>query len=424
MQTTAVRLHGANDLRLDRFDLPEITSDEILVKIISDSICMSSYKAASLGSRHKRVPDDIAEHPVIIGHEFAGEVVAVGSKWQDQYPVGMRYAIQPALNYQGSMDSPGYSFRYCGGAATYCILPHQVMELGCLLPYEGDAFFLASLAEPMSCIIGAYHASFHTQAGSYVHQMGIKPGGRLAILAGAGPMGLGAVDFALHGNIQPRQLVVTDINNERLARAASLFTPEIAARAGVELNFVNTAELSDPVQGLLDLTAGEGFDDVLVFAPVAAVCELADKILGHDGCLNFFAGPTDTSFTAGLNYYNVHYNATHVIGTTGGNTDDMKESLELSAAGRINPAVMVTHVGGLDSAADATLNLPKIPGGKKLVYTGISLPLTAIDDFARLGQTDPLFAGLAQICARHGGLWNAQAERYLLQHASSIDTLA
>ncbi|MDD2459253.1 MAG: alcohol dehydrogenase catalytic domain-containing protein, partial [Eubacteriales bacterium] len=182
MLTTAVRLHGENDLRLERFELPEIAPDEILVKIISDSICMSSYKAASLGARHKRVPDDIAEHPVIIGHEFAGEVVAVGAKWQGQYPVGMRYAIQPALNYQGSMDSPGYSFRYCGGAATYCILPHQVMELGCLLPYDGEAFFLASLAEPMSCIIGAYHASFHTQAGSYAHQMGIKPGGRLAIL--------------------------------------------------------------------------------------------------------------------------------------------------------------------------------------------------------------------------------------------------
>jgi len=421
MLTTAVRLYGENDLRLDRFELPEIAPDEILVKIISDSICMSSYKAASLGSRHKRVPADIADHPIIIGHEFAGEVVQVGAKWQDRFPVGMRYAIQPALNYQGSMDSPGYSFRYCGGAATYCILPHQVMELGCLLPYQGDAYFQASLAEPMSCIIGAYHASFHTEAGSYVHQMGIRPGGRLAILAGAGPMGLGAVDFALHGNIQPRQLIVTDIDDGRLSRAAKLFTAEKAAAAGVELLFVNTATMTDPVAGLLALTDGQGFDDVMVFAPVAPVCELADKILGHDGCLNFFAGPIDTQFSASLNYYNVHYNATHVIGTTGGNTADMQESLALSAAGKINPAVMVTHIGGLDCAAEATLKLPKIPGGKKLIYTGIALPLTAIDDFASLGQSNALLAGLAEICSRHEGLWSDEAEKYLLANAQSID---
>ena len=420
MITSAVRLHGENDLRLDHFELPPIADDEILVRIISDSICMSSYKAAIQGSRHKRVPADIAEFPVIIGHEFSGEIAEVGEKWKDQFKPGDRYAIQPALNYKGSMDSPGYSFRYCGGAATYCILPHQVMELGCLLPYDGDAFFLASLAEPMSCIIGAYHASFHTQAGCYHHNMGIHPGGRLAILAGAGPMGLGAVDYALHGDIKPSVLVVTDISDERLDRARKLFTAQKAAADGITLQFINTSDMADPAAGLLALTDGKGFDDVLAFAPVQSVCELADRILGHDGCLNFFAGPVDTGFSASLNYYNVHYNATHVIGTTGGNTDDMRESLALSSAQVINPAVMVTHIGGLDAASEATLHLPLIPGGKKLIYTGISMPLTPIDEFAALGECDLLFEELSAICDRHNGLWNAEAEKYLLEHALPI----
>ncbi|MEI8198587.1 MAG: zinc-binding dehydrogenase [Eubacteriales bacterium] len=420
MITSAVRLHGENDLRLDHFELPSIADDEILVRIISDSICMSSYKAAIQGSRHKRVPNDISEFPVIIGHEFAGEIVEVGEKWKKQFATGDRYAIQPALNYKGSMDSPGYSFRYCGGAATYCILPHQVMELGCLLPYDGDAFFLASLAEPMSCIIGAYHASFHTQAGIYQHIMGIRRGGRLAIIAGAGPMGLGAVDYALHGDIKPSQLIVTDISEERLERARSLFPAEREAAEGVELQFINTADMTDPAAELIALSGGQGFDDVFAFAPVSAVCELADRILGHDGCLNFFAGPIDSKFSAPLNYYNVHYNATHVIGTTGGNTDDMRESLALSSGHIINPAVMVTHVGGLDAAAEATLHLPQIPGGKKLIYTGISMPLTAIDEFAALGECNPMLAELSSICDRHNGLWNAEAEKYLLSHESPI----
>ena len=52
MKAKAVRLHGAGDLRLDEFELPEITDDEILVKVISDSVCMSTYKCAILGEKH------------------------------------------------------------------------------------------------------------------------------------------------------------------------------------------------------------------------------------------------------------------------------------------------------------------------------------------------------------------------------------
>ena len=52
MKTRALRLHGANDLRVMEFELPEIKDDEMLVKIISDSICMSTYKCAMLGENH------------------------------------------------------------------------------------------------------------------------------------------------------------------------------------------------------------------------------------------------------------------------------------------------------------------------------------------------------------------------------------
>ena len=56
MKTKALRLYGASDLRLEEFELPEIKDDEILAEVISDSICMSTYKCAILGEKHKRVP--------------------------------------------------------------------------------------------------------------------------------------------------------------------------------------------------------------------------------------------------------------------------------------------------------------------------------------------------------------------------------
>ena len=416
MKTTAVRLYGKDDLRLETFELPEIKDNEILAKVISDSICMSSFKAAEQGAAHKRVPDDVAENPVIIGHEFCGEIVKVGSAWQDKFKVGAKFSIQPALNYKGSMAAPGYSYRYIGGDATYVVIPHEVMDCGCLLPYKGEAFFYGSLAEPMSCIVGAFHANYHTKNGSYVHQMGIVEGGNMAILAGVGPMGLGAIDYAIHGPRKPKFLVVTDINDDRLARAESIYTVADAAANGVKLVYLNTGKCEDAAAELLKLVDGKGYDDVLCFAPVRPVVETGDQILGKDGCLNFFAGPLDPKFSAMFNFYNVHYASTHIVGTSGGNTDDMLESLSLMAAGKINPAAMITHIGGLNAVISTTLNLPKIPGGKKLIYTGIELELTAIADFAEKGKTDPLFRELAEITARHNQLWSAEAEQALLRH--------
>ena len=421
MKIKAVRLHGAGDVRLDTFDLPEIKEDEILTRVISDSLCMSTYKAASLGSRHRRVPDDIAEYPTIMGHEFAGEIVQVGAKWKGLIAEGDKFTIQPALNYKGSPYSPGYSYRHFGGNATYTILPHEVMELGCLLKYEGEGYFNASLAEPMSCIIGAYNAHYHTRFGDYTHYMGLKEGGNMAILAGAGPMGMGAIDYAIHHEVKPSLLVVVDISKDRLSRAEEILTVEEARKNGVTLHYVDGSDGGTIQQQLMDLTGGEGYDDVFVYAPVTPLIELGDRLLRHDGCLNFFAGPTDEEFSAKFNFYNVHYKQTHLVGTSGGNTDDMRQSLQMTAEGRINPAVMVTHVGGLDSVPETLMNLPNIPGGKKLIYNGIRMPLTAIDDFGSLGESNPVYAELNRILQAHNGLWNVEAENYLLANMPSIE---
>ena len=86
----------------------------------------------------------------------------------------------------------------------------------------------------------------------------------------------------------------------------------------------------------------------------------------------------------------------------------------MMTSGKINPAALVTHIGGLDCVVDTTLNLPNIRGGKKLIYTQIEMPLAAIWDFEELGKTDPMFAKLDEICKRHNGLWSAEAEKYLL----------
>jgi len=410
---------------VEEFELPPIQADEILAKVVSDSLCMSSYKAAIQGSDHKRIPDHVAEQPVMIGHEFAGEILEVGSKWVDQFQPGDKFAIQPALNYPdgpvGILGAPGYSYPYLGGNATYVIIPREVMEMGCLLVYRGPGYYPASMAEPYSCVIGAMHANYHIKPGTYIHDMEIVDGGKMAILAGVGPMGLAAISYVLNREgHKPSLLVVTDIDQVRIDRAAHLYPAEYARERGVELHYINTGELYDPVAHMKSISRGEGYNDVFVFAPVSQVIEQADQLLAFDGCLNFFAGPADPGFSARRNFYNVHYAFTHIVGTSGGNTDDIKESLHLMEKG-LDPSGLITHVGGLDAVPEATLNLPHIPGGKKLIYNHLYMPLTAIADFRKLGQKDQIYQELADICDRHGGLWSVEAEELLLSHQPFIN---
>ena len=420
MKTKAVRIYGKDDLRLEEFELPPIKDNEILARVISDSLCMSSNKLAHQGEAHKRVRHNLKTNPIIIGHEFCGELVEVGSKWADKFKPGQRFSIQPALNYEGTLWAPGYSYEHIGGDATYVIIPNEVMEMDCLLEYNSEVYYLGSLSEPVSCVVGAFHAQYHTTPGSYEHKMGIIEGGTMALLAGVGPMGMGAIDYAIHNDRRPSRLIVTDINDERLARAASILTVEDAKNHGVELIYVNTKDIADPVAHLVELNGGKKFDDVFVFAPVRPVLEMGDQLLGDDGCLNFFAGPTDPSFSATMNFYDVHYASHHVVGTSGGNTADMIESLEMMTSGKLNPVMMITHVGGLNAVVDTTLNLSTIPGGKKLIYTHKQLDLVAIDDFAKRGETDPFYKKLAEIVARHNMLWCPEAEKYLLENAPEL----
>ena len=441
MKAKAWRLYGAKDARLEDVELESAGDDGIVVEVVTNTICLSDYKAVALGTGHKRVPRDIATRPIMFGHEVSGIVREVGEKWKGQFSVGQRVGIQPALNIPGhELETVGYAWHSVGGETTHVYLPSIVMEMGCLLPYEGDAFFKCSLAEPISCIVSGFRTNYHNAFGSHDLETGIVDKGTMLLLAGCGAMGLGCIDIACHSpEKRPRRLVVTDIDDDRIARAARMFGLSYAGgRAdgevnGVELHFVNTKGMADPVKelkayNLVDdaradnaTSTGGGYDDIFLFAAVPALITQCSDLLGFGGCLNFFAGPTDQHLMAEFNFYNVHYLGHHVVANSGGDVKDMTDSVEWIGRGYLHPEVMITHVGGLDSAAQATFDLAKVPGGKRLVYTHVSMPMTAIADFAEKGRSDPFFAELDRICSANSGLWCKAAEDYLLANAPKVE---
>ena len=441
MKAIACRLYGANDLRLEPIELAPAGEDAVLVEIVTNSVCMSDWKAVTLGTKHRRVPKDIAKKPVMIGHEVCGIVREVGARWRDRYREGQRVSVQPAFNLPGrELETMGYAWPTMGGDTTAIRIPAEVLDQGCLLPCAEDRpFFACSLAEPVSCIVSALRTSYHNAFNSHVHRMGLEPGGTALLLAGCGAMGLAAVDILCHGpEARPRRLVVTDVDEPRLRRAAAMFGLAWSGADGLargrvgdtELVFVDARGAGGSTERLKALNidsetragnataTGGGYDDVLLFAAAPALISQCSDLMGFGGCLNFFAGPTDQGLTAPFNFYNVHYLGHHCVGSSGGDVKDMSDSLDWISRGLLHPEVMVTHVGGLDSAAETTRTLPDVPGGKRLVYTHISLPMTPIADFARLGETDPLFAELARICDENRGLWCAEAEECLLARAT------
>lgn len=403
MKTKAVRLYGKNDLRLEEFELPPIQEDEILASVVTDSICMSTWKLANQGADHKKAPDDVATSPIIIGHEFCGEIIEVGAKWADRYQVGERYVVQANLQLPDRPDCPGYSYPYTGGDATYIVISKDVMEQDCLIPYKGVTYFEGSLVEPLSCVIGAFEANYHLIEGSYEHKMGIKPEGNLLIMGGTGPMGLLAVDYALHGPIKPKHIVITDRHQDKLDRAAKLYP----SQDGITVTYINVREIENQVAILKEAINNQGYDDVFVMVPAADAITDGSKLMNPDGCLNFFAGPQNKDFFAEVNFYDVHYSFMHYVGTSGGNTEDMRKAVQLIEEQKIRAANIVTHVLGLDSVAETTLNQPTIGGGKKLVYTHKAMALTNLSELPETHE-------LKKILDKTEGIWSKEAEEYIL----------
>ena len=418
MNTKAVRIYGVKDLRLEEFELPTMKDDEIEARIVTDSLCMSTYKVSNQGEKHKKLPKDLKNHPVIMGHEFCGVITKVGEKWKHLYKPGDCFVAQPNLG-RADTFSLGYSFPYVGGEATNVVIMNEAIEKGCLLPYKGEGFFEGALVGPLSCIVAGFKANFHLRdRNDYDHTMGIKENGALAILGGTGPMGFLAIDYAIHNDRRPKHLVVTGRTQSKLDMAKRLYPVEEAAKYGVTLTYVLTADEDDIVEELKALTPdAKGFDDIFLMAAKERLVTQAEQLLAYDGCLNFFAGPADSKFASTINFYNIHYNATHFVGTSGSNTQDMKDAIALIENKTVNVAKIATHIMGLNHVCESILNLPKMPGGKKIVYSGKEFPVTDVSAF---GENNELEKHLKELVDAHDGLWNAEAEQYFLEHAKDI----
>ncbi len=245
----AVLCYGPRDYRLEEWAVPRPGPGEVVVRVKGVGICASDlkcYQGAALfwGDEHRQ---GYCQPPVIPGHEFVGEVVALGEDAGEKHglelgDMAVSEQIVPCWECrfckrgqywmcQDKHDVYGFRQRTFGAMAEYMLLPRDAInhKVPRSIPVEHAVFI-----EPLSCSIHA------VQRGD----IGFED---VVVIAGAGSLGLGMIAVARLKH--PRLLISLDLNDKRL---------EVARACGADLA-LHPGKV-DVVDEVLKLTDGYGCD--------------------------------------------------------------------------------------------------------------------------------------------------------------------
>ncbi len=331
---------GFENLAVREVPVPCPGPDQLLCRVDAAGVCTSLLKLIAQGPAHAFLNGwDLVEHPIILGDEGSVTVVEAGANLAGAYAPGQRFAIQPAV------DSPpiNHRERYARGAegmtkvavgytlggnlAQYILIQEEVLAAGCLLPLPDDSmpYFAVSMGEPISCVYSAQERQIHIdKAGPQsprVPRLGLLPGG-VTVVVGAGAMGLMHVELAMR--FRPATIIVSDLLDERLAKARRLFADK-AARLGVRLIAVKADRLE---RALGEASDGRGADDIILAVGAQAVQQQALGLLAKGGVANLFGGLPRGKHILEIDAIAVHYNEIKVVGSSGGEPSDMAATLE------------------------------------------------------------------------------------------------
>jgi L-sorbose 1-phosphate reductase len=357
---------GVDHLEVVSVPVPRPGPRQLLCRVDAAGICTSVNKLIDQGPGHPLMHGwDPSDHPVIAGDEGAVTVVSVGADLRDRYGPGGRFSVQPAVDHAPIENLDRYpdrgrsvakiavGYTLPGLLAEYVLIGEEILAAGCLVPLPDDRLPAAhaAIAEPISCVISSHahhlHLSQPHPAEARVPTNGLRPGG-VVVVIGAGPMGRMHVDLAIAA--RPRAVIATARREERLDWLRRTFG-ERAGAAGVRLETVNTSE-SDLAAVVERVSGGRGADDVIVTAADKGVIEAAQHLVARYGVLDLFAGLPPGSEHVAVDGRLVHYRELNITGSSGGGPWDIIETLRLMAAGEIDAAAHIAHVGDLEHAPE------------------------------------------------------------------------
>jgi L-sorbose 1-phosphate reductase len=236
----------------------------------------------------------------------------------------------------------------------------------------------------------------------------MRPGGTAVFVGAGGPMGQMHVQRALELPDGPRQIIATEVSDDRLRTLQALFEP-LAAKRGRTIRFFNPTTSTQSFRDfVLEATGGQGADDVVVSVPVAGLMEEGDTVMKPDGMLVLFAGVANGTYGS-VNLSNVYLANAQYTGTSGLTIADQALVMDRREAGTLSPGRSVAAIGGLDAAAEAIKAVAEGRyAGKVVIFPQINhLPLTGLNE---------LKERLPNVAAKLGDnlMWTNEAEAALI----------
>lgn len=322
MKMLAAVYSGIGKIECREVKKPEVNEKEVLVKVKAAAICGTDLRIYKTG--HFKIKEG---EEIILGHEFAGEILEVGSE-VERYKEGMRVGVAPNIGCgmcrycrMGKThlcpDYDAFGINLDGGFAEFIKIHNKALQQGNLIAFDvGTTFEEAVLAEPLACCYSAY-ISVATHPGDSV------------LIVGAGPMG--ALHLQLSKLAGASKIMIADIAESRL-KLIENFEPDI---------LINT-EKEDLLEAVMRNTGGMGADVVITSCAAPEIQNLSVKLTAKLGRINLFGGLPKGRENVELNTNLIHYNGLIVTGTTGASLADYELSINLIVNKKIDTGSIIS----------------------------------------------------------------------------------
>lgn len=318
MKMNAIMFYAPGDIRYEKVERPEISSDEVLVKVKTALTCGTDVKTFRRG------------HPVLIksvpsgfGHEFAGIIEEIGENVTG-FKKGQRVVAANSAPCMNCYYCRIGEYNLCenlnllnGAFAKYIKIPSQIVKYNMLEIPESITYDEAAFTEPLANVV---HGAERTE---------IKPGQTVGVI-GLGPIGLMFVKVA---KLKGARVIAMGRNPLKLRLAKEFADAD---------EVVDLTKLSDPVQFIKDLTPeGKGLDIAIEAVGLPELWEKSLQITRRGGVVNLFGG-CKSGTTIELDTRRVHYDEIKIISIFHHTPAHIKEALKLISDKKIDVKKLIT----------------------------------------------------------------------------------
>ncbi|MDA8219519.1 MAG: zinc-dependent dehydrogenase [Dehalococcoidales bacterium] len=339
----AAVFYAPQDIRLEEVDIPAIGDGEILVRVRAAGICGTDVRIMKGGKK--------VAAPIIIGHEMAGDVAALGAGVQG-FAAGDRVTIEPVIpcgkcplclmgRKNICLTRPTIGYEYDGAFAKYVRIPASAIAAGNVIKLpDAISYEEAAIAEPLAAVVNGIDRC-HIQLGDTV------------LVLGAGPIGLAHLMLSRHAGAT--HVYISEPNDARRQTALEFGADKV----------INPMT-EDVVAKAKEWTGNLGVDVVIVASGVPAAMEAGMRALRKGGTFNIFAGsPPDSHFACEPNL--IHYGELTVTGSSGHTAWHMRRAVDLISTGAIDAKRLITHRFQLNEIGEALGARQALTGLKHVV---------------------------------------------------------